>query len=200
MPTQEACESRTSLSPASSGGIGVRRVAVVGNAGGGKTTLSQQLGAVLSVPVYALDSIKWRPGWEPVPDVEVARQCHAWIEEDRWVIDGFGTWEFMAAEFDRAEVIVLLDLPLAVHYWRAMKRQMRDVFRARPDLPENCPMLRMTVPLLKTIWFTHKLARPKLLELVGRFRESKTVLHIQSRAALDQLQRHPASLAGIHPL
>lgn len=177
----------------------VRRVAVVGNAGAGKTTLCRRLGGALSLPVYALDSIKWRAGWEPVPAAEIARQCHAWIARDRWVIDGFGTWDFMAAEFERAEVIVFIDLPLHVHYWRAFKRQARDIFHARPDLPENCPMLRMTVPLFKTIWHTHKLARPRLLNLLGQFRASKTVLHLQTRAALDQLLHYPGSLDGAPP-
>lgn len=196
MPVQER-NAQPSHAP---DGLRVRRVAVVGNAGGGKSTLCEVLGKALSLPVYSLDSIKWRPGWQPVPEAEVERQCLAWIAQDQWIIDGFGSWEFMDAEFERAEAIICIDLPLRVHYFRAFKRQIRDLFQTRKDLPENCPMYRMTIPMFKTIWFTHWLARPRLLELLDRFRPTRTVLHLQTRSSLNRLIAHPASLTPARPV
>ncbi len=174
----------------------MRRLAVIGNAGGGKSTLAGNLGRMLDLPVHSLDGIKWGPGWVPVPAAEVERRCREWIAGENWIIDGFGTWEFIESEFARADTIVLLDLPLPVHYWWAIKRQFRDLFRPRPDLPANCPMIRMTVPLLKTIWFTHKLARPKLLQLAVAEKPRRQVLHLRSPGEIRDLLRRVGGLAA----
>ncbi|MCE9519790.1 MAG: flagellar protein FlaR [Verrucomicrobia bacterium] len=164
----------------------LQRLAVIGNAGAGKSTLCGKLGSLLRLPVYSLDSIMWREGWAPVPADEVARISRGWLQGDRWIVDGFGTWDFIEEEFERADSIVFLDHALAIHYAWAIKRQFRDLFRPRPDLPKNCPMFRMTIPLLKTIWFTHKLARPQLLKQLDAVRDRKQVIHLRSPAQIHQ--------------
>ncbi|MCW8128820.1 MAG: hypothetical protein KIS92_00420 [Planctomycetota bacterium] len=169
-------------------------MAVVGNAAGGKSTLCERLARTFSLPWYGIDRVKWRPGWEPVPQPEIDRQCRAWIAEDRWIIDGFGTWEIMAEEFERAEVIVFVDLPLRVHYFRAIRRQIHDLFYIRKDLPPNCRPYRMAPTLMKTIWFTHKLARPRLLKLLAPLRGKRKVVHLQTRSAQNRLLKHPETL------
>ncbi|MGD1944546.1 MAG: hypothetical protein ACFB0G_24900 [Leptolyngbyaceae cyanobacterium] len=42
----------------------MKKVAVFGNAGGGKSTLSKRLAAVTELPLGALDLIKYKPGGE----------------------------------------------------------------------------------------------------------------------------------------
>lgn len=41
----------------------VRKIHVTGNAGAGKSTLTYELGKILNIPTYCLDSIVWKPGW-----------------------------------------------------------------------------------------------------------------------------------------
>ena len=48
------------------------RVAVIGNAGGGKSTLFRQLSLARPVPYFPVDRIQWRPGWRLVSDDEFA--------------------------------------------------------------------------------------------------------------------------------
>jgi gluconate kinase len=48
----------------------VKRVAVFGNAGGGKSTLARRLAEVTGLPLYPLDSIHWRRGGVEVPHDE----------------------------------------------------------------------------------------------------------------------------------
>ncbi len=50
-------------------------------------------------------------------------------------------------------------------------------------------MLPMTGKLLKMIWQIHKQLRPKLIDLINSYQETKWVYHIQSPAALRQLIR-----------
>ncbi|WP_246844217.1 hypothetical protein [Hydrocoleum sp. CS-953] len=51
----------------------MKKVAVFGNAGAGKSTLSKKLTAMTNLPLYVLDKIKYRSGGTEVPDSEYKR-------------------------------------------------------------------------------------------------------------------------------
>ncbi len=162
------------------------RVAVVGNAGGGKSTMCRKLGAALKLPVYAIDKLQWRPGWVPTPLDEFRRQHEQLITQERWIIDGWGPFDTMGARFALADTIIVVDHALYVHYWWALKRQFKTIFRPRPDGPEGCPLLPMTWQLLKMMWRIQTDGRPELLRLVDSFRNQKRIIHIRSPRELHQ--------------
>lgn len=162
------------------------RVAVIGNAGGGKSTLSRKLSQSLGIQLCAVDQLQWLPGWVPAPVEAVQRQLDAVLAQERWIIDGWGPHETIVARFAAADTIILVDHPLIIHYWWALKRQVQCLFRAREDGPEGCPMLPMTWPLLKLIWTIHHQARPELLTLIDAYRDGRQVVHLRSPQALRQ--------------
>jgi len=38
------------------------RIAIIGNAGGGKSTISRKLRDSLRLPLHPIDQLQWRPG------------------------------------------------------------------------------------------------------------------------------------------
>lgn len=60
----------------------MNKIAVFGNAGGGKSTLSQQLSQITGLPLYALDKLKAGPGGIEVPEAEY-QQAHAAMQSRR---------------------------------------------------------------------------------------------------------------------
>jgi adenylate kinase family enzyme len=68
----------------------MRRVAVIGNGGGGESTFARALGHHLGIPVHEVDEVQGLAGWRRAPLDEVAVTLDAWAAEDSWVIDGFG--------------------------------------------------------------------------------------------------------------
>lgn len=60
----------------------MRRIAVIGNAGGGKSTLSRLLGDALALPVHHVDSIQYRPGWERTPSQQCDQRLNALATTD----------------------------------------------------------------------------------------------------------------------
>ncbi|MDJ0718646.1 MAG: hypothetical protein QNJ54_31210 [Prochloraceae cyanobacterium] len=165
------------------------RIMIIGNAGGGKSILAKQLSGGKNLPLYRLDSLQWNPGWIPTPKEEFERLHNELIAKNMWIIDGFGSWESIERRCAAADTIILVDHPLWIHYWWAIKRQFMCLFSPRPDFVEGCPMLPMTGKLLKMIWQIHKQLRPKLIDLINSYQETKWVYHIQSPAALRQLIR-----------
>ncbi len=50
------------------------RVAVIGNGGGGKSTMCRQLSRALNIPCYTIDKIQWKPGWQRTPEEDIFRE------------------------------------------------------------------------------------------------------------------------------
>lgn len=154
------------------------RISVIGNAGGGKSTMCRKLSKALNIPLFPIDRIQWKPGWTPAPIDEVKTKHDQILTHDRWIIDGWGTFDLIETRFKASDTIIFVDLPLLVHYWWAIKRQFSCIFQPRVDGPDGCPMLPMTWPLLKMIWKIHFHMRPRLIALVNSYRLEKNVFHI----------------------
>jgi len=45
----------------------IKRIAIIGPGGAGKSTLARQIGAALSLPVIHLDAHYWHEGWMETP-------------------------------------------------------------------------------------------------------------------------------------
>ena len=152
------------------------RVAVIGNAGGGKSTLCRQLSTTRGLPHFPVDQMQWRPGWKPVSPEEFAAVHEDLLERPAWIIDGFGPWEVVEKRLDRADTIIFIDHPLWRHYWWATKRQVMG----RSDAPEGCPMWPMTFQLYRMMWRLHRDVRPKLLAALETRRRAAHIFHLRS--------------------
>ena len=167
----------------------MNRIAIIGNAGGGKSTLARKLRDSLRLPLHSIDQLQWLPGWRAAPKNEFLEAHMKMIAEPRWIIDGWGDFDVIEERFHRSDTIVLVDYPLRRHYWWAAKRQFMCLFRPRIDGPPGCPMLPMTWPLLKMIWAIDKHAMPRVRALVFARRDQKKVFHIRTLTELRALQR-----------
>ena len=59
----------------------MKKIVVIGNAGGGKSTLALQLSGRLRLPYHSVDKALWLPGWRPVAGQDFARLHAEWISE-----------------------------------------------------------------------------------------------------------------------
>ena len=107
----------------------MRRVAVIGSSGVGKSTLADALAERLDVPVIELDELMHGPNWTPTPTPKFrAKVTAAIVEADDsvggWVVPG--NYRTVADIIQRrADTIVWLDLPRRVTMWRLLKRSVR---------------------------------------------------------------------------
>ena len=99
------------------------RVAILGNAGAGKSTLARRIAGTRGLKLTELDALLWARGWVPRPEADYAAAQAAAIAGEAWVIEGLGRQDSIAARLARATEIILFDLPLALHLEMASGRQ-----------------------------------------------------------------------------
>ena len=164
---------------------------VIGNAGGGKSTMCSAICAAHDLPYYAIDKIQWKPNWVRTPETEFQEQHNALLSNERWLIDGYGSMSSVEDRLNACDTVIFVDHPIYIHFWWATKRQFKSLFFGRPDGPEGCPMWRVTIPLYKMIWWLHRKVRPQLLEAIYSRSDRIRIIHIESPAELSTFTANP---------
>ena len=162
----------------------MKRVAVFGNAGGGKSTIARCLANLTRLPLYPLDMIQFRAGGGEVPREEYLKAHADLLRQDEWIIDGFGCVASAWERFSKADTLVYIDLPLVTHHWFVTKRLIEGLFVTPEGWPENSPMWSSTMNSYKVLWLCHWRLTPKYRQLVADVAASKRVHHVKSKAEM----------------
>jgi adenylate kinase family enzyme len=164
----------------------MKRVAIFGNAGGGKSTLARELAAITGLPLYVIDKIKFRPGGAEVPHEEYL-QIHAeLVARDEWIIDGFESVKLAWERFEAADTLIHVDLLLAVHAWWVTKRLVTGLFVNPAGWPEGSPIISSSVQSYRVLWPCHARLTPKYRSFVLDAAQRKQVFHLRSKRQLRQ--------------
>jgi adenylate kinase family enzyme len=174
----------------------MNRVAVFGNAGGGKSTLARRLAELTRLPLYPLDMIQYRAGGGEVPHEDYLKAHAELLRQEEWIIDGFGSVASAWERFAKADTLVYIDLPLLTHHWWVTKRLLKGLFRTPEGWPEGSPMWSSTMSSYKVLWPCHRLLTPRYRQLAAAMAASKRVHHMRSPAEmrdfLDAIKREYA--------
>ena len=162
---------------------------MIGNAAGGKSTLSLELSRRLGVPYHSVDKALWLPGWRPVAAAEFAKLHAAWLSEPGWVIDGWGDLGLIEERLGRADVVVLVEHPLWRHCLWAIKRQCLGVFFERSDGPAGCRLLPRTWQLVKAMRWIHVHGLPEVRKRIDRLCKPEAVYRVRSPRELAEVAR-----------
>jgi adenylate kinase family enzyme len=156
----------------------MKRIMIVGQPGSGKSTLAQELGGITHLPVVHMDQIHWKSGWVERDKAEKDALCAKAHAEDKWIFEGghSATWP---ERLDRADMLIWLDVPLALRLWRILWRGVVYHGKTRPDLPERCPE-RLDPAFLRWIWTTRRTSRTKMQELFDTAPQYKSLHHLSS--------------------
>lgn len=164
----------------------MKKVAVFGNAGGGKSTLSKKLSQITGLPLYVLDKIQFPSGDIELPPEDYKRIHEKILATDRWIVDGFGCNETLWLRLNEADSLVFVDLPLYVHFWWVTKRLITGYWKPPESWPENSPILKSSLNSYRVLWLCHKYLTPKYREYVEQSQSTKSVYHLRSPLQISQ--------------
>jgi adenylate kinase family enzyme len=160
----------------------MKRIAVIGAGGAGKTRLARTLGRMLGLPVIHLDAHYYGPGWQPSAPADWTARHRQLAAGQRWVLDG-NYASTLGLRLERADTVVFLDLSPLLCAWQVLRRWALGRRRPAPDLP---PGLR---PKLDRQFLAYVLGfrrhrRPALLVELSRWSHGRTVVVVRSRQAI----------------
>lgn len=172
----------------------MRRVAIIGSGGAGKSTLARAVGERTGIEVIHLDEHFWYPGWVETPTDEWRARQADLCARDAWIMDGNygGTLDLRLA---RADTVVLVDLPRRVTIPGVLRRWVRHHGQAvqAPGCPEH-----VSVEFLRWVWGYPRRGRVRALAtLDAHRRDDLDLVVLRSRAEirrwLDAVARQPSS-------
>jgi len=176
----------------------MQKVAVFGNAAGGKSTLARRMAELTRLPLYPLDIIQYRRGGGKVPHEDYLNAHADLLTRDRWIIDGFGCVPSAWQRFVAADTLVYIDLPLFTHYRWVTKRLIKGLFVNPEGWPDKSPIWSSSLEGYRVVGLCHRDLTPRYRQLVADAASTKRVHHLRSpaeiRSFLDALkQEHPPS-------
>jgi adenylate kinase family enzyme len=164
----------------------LRKVAVFGNAGGGKSLLARRLAESTGLPLHVIDIMQF-PGGKPIPHEEYLKAHESVLARDSWVIDGFGCVKSAWQRLAMADTLVYIDLPLYRHFLGVSERLLKGFFAPPPGWPEGSPLLKSSLNSYRVLWPCHRDLTPRYRDFVSTVRPGKAVYHLRTRAEMDAL-------------
>jgi adenylate kinase family enzyme len=128
---------------------------VIGGSCTGKTTLARELARRLGVPHVELDALHHDAGWHEAPAAVLRSRVEAALEAapDGWVVDGNYHGKLGSSVLERADTVVLLDLPRHVALRRVLRRTAGRVVTRRELWNGNRETLRNSFSRDSIVWW-----------------------------------------------
>ncbi|MEO1341195.1 MAG: DNA topology modulation protein [Cyanobacteria bacterium J06635_13] len=169
----------------------MRRIAILGSCGAGKSTLAVSLGQKLDLPVFHLDAYFWQPGWQETSArqwLEIQQQL---VKGDRWLIDGnYGST--LDVRLAAADTIIWLDFHRYLCLIRICKRYLKYSGKTRPDMAPACPE-KLTREFIQYVWNFPQLHRPRIVAKLAQY-QAKQIITLQNpRQVSNLLQLAPST-------
>lgn len=162
----------------------MRRVAIIGGNGSGKTTFARQLAQRTGLPLVHLDRLYWAEEWTPRAADEFDRLLAAELEKPMWIMDG-NIRRTLPERLPHCDTIFYFDFPAIACFWGAFQRIWKNRGRSRPDMGGHCVERfdrKAWKFLLSTLSFNRK-NRPFYREALARCPDTKVIVFKSRRQA-----------------
>ena len=135
----------------------MKKFALIGLPGSGKSTFAAKLGRILGIPVHHLDRHMFEPGGKKKDKQEFIEIQKTMLDEDAWVVEGcsFSTFEM---RFAKADVLIYFHSSRLICFFMLFKR----LFNYKKDFGG---LRAVTWEILRYTWNFDKEKRARIEEL-----------------------------------
>lgn len=170
----------------------MRRIAIIGCAGSGKTYVARHLGERWALPVHHLDGLYYDEHWRPATPTQFADRQRALVAGSAWVIDGHYA-STLPIRLSAADLIIFLDLPAATCLAGIASRR---VIHRGGQHPASGVYDRITADLVRYVLGYRRHMRSRVQALIAAHAPGTPVVVLRSRRAarrwVDTDERTPA--------
>jgi len=164
----------------------MKKIAVFGKPGSGKSVLSKRLSAATGIPLCPLDSIVYHKDGGLV-DRKIYDEEHAKIlSSEKWIIDGFGPLSSFFERLDAADTLIYIDLPYPVSYWFVTKRLLKGLLVKPEGWPDGSSVFKGSIQSYKTLKLCPQFWNDDFSRKLDGMAADKSVYVISSVAELNR--------------
>lgn len=163
----------------------MKKIAVFGKPGSGKSTLSKNLASATGIPLHPLDSIVYKKNGDMVDRKTYDREHGNILSSDSWIIDGFGPIDSFYNRLNVADTLIYIELPYSVSYWLVTKRLLKG-FVVKPEgWPDGSSILKGTLESYKTLKLCPKFWNDDFMKKIKGISANKSLYVIRSISELN---------------
>ena len=163
----------------------MKKIAVFGKPGSGKSTLSKKLSAATGIKLYALDSIAYKKNGDLVDRKTYDEKHENILSSDSWIIDGFGPIESFYKRLDAADTLIFIHLPYFLSYWLVTKRLIKGLVVKPEGWPDGSSLLKGTLQSYKVLKLCPKFWNEGFMHKLEALSTNKTLYVIRSLSELN---------------
>lgn len=167
----------------------MKKVAVFGKPGSGKSTLSKALASATGIPLHPLDSLVYQANGERVARQVFDGAHESILASDSWIIEGLGPLASFNQRLGAADTLVYIDLPYPTSYWFVTKRLLKGLVVKPEGWPEGSSLFKGTLESYKALRLSPMFWNDDLLSRLQAQSTEKTLHVITSASALNHFVR-----------
>lgn len=169
----------------------MKKIAVFGKPGSGKSTLSKALASVTGISLYSLDSMLYEASGDTVDFNTYDRQHEEILVLDSWIIDGFDRMTPFKKRLDAADTLIYIDLPYPVSYYFVTKRLLKGLLVKPEGWPDGCSILKGTLQSYNVLKLCPNFWNDDFLQKLQERSTKQTVHVIRSTSDLNKfVEKH----------
>ncbi|MGR6874105.1 hypothetical protein ACU6U9_17765 [Pseudomonas sp. HK3] len=163
----------------------MKKIAVFGKPGSGKSTLSKNLALATGIQLHQLDSIVYEKNGDLVDRKTYDSKHENILSFDSWIIDGFGPMASFNKRLDVADTLIYIDLPYVVSYWLVTKRLLKGLFVKPEGWPDGSSVFKGTLESYKILRLCPKFWDDNFLQKLEEMSVGKSLYVIRSVSELN---------------
>ena len=158
------------------------KISIIGGSGTGKTTLANNLGKQLNLPLFHIDGVQHLENWEERNKDERDKIILEKIKESKWIIDG--TYRSTLKErLENADIVIYLDYSSMAQIKGVLGRFIKNHGKEKPEIP-GCKE-RMSWDFFIWVLKWRKDKRNEVIEKINKI-DNKKVLIFKNRRQLNK--------------
>ncbi len=160
----------------------INKICIIGGSGTGKTTLSNNLGKELNLPIYHIDGIHHIENWKIRDKVERDQIIMNIIKKRKWIMDG--TYSSTLKErIEKSDLIIFLDYSLLSRLRGIFGRYFKNHGKEKEEIP-GCKEQISWKLVTSSLKFKRKL-RKKIVKIIKESNHSD-ILVFKNRKMLNK--------------
>jgi len=163
----------------------MKKIAVFGKPGSGKSTLSKYLASATGIKLHALDSILYKKNGDLVDRKTYDEEHENILSTDSWIIDGFGPLDSFNKRLDIADTLIYIELPYALSYWLVTKRFLKGLVVKPEGWPDGSSILKGTLESYKVLKLCPKFWNDDFMQKLEKISANRSLYVIRSISELD---------------